>query len=80
MNGFHHYIPTPTGNFPDRLERTYTGYSSVPFNVQCVITDLFDGKVRTDYMSRTTFESHAVHAAFIGAGWADVYFHSPLGR
>jgi len=75
MNGMSHHIPTADKPWI----RATSGGSydhSAPFGVMLMIADLIDGKpARGDYMSRTEFGSVATYAAFIGAGWADVYRH-----
>jgi len=73
MNGMIHNLPTADLPWQNKL---YNGQydGSAPFSLMLMMADLLDGKpAPADYMSRYTFDSLPVYAAFMGAGWAVVY-------
>jgi hypothetical protein len=73
MNGMIHHLPTADVPWQDAPFNGRYDHSA-PFSMMLMIADLIDPHPSTtDYMSRTEFGSVATYAAFMGAGWADVY-------
>jgi hypothetical protein len=73
MNGMIHYLPTPDVPWQHDVPCNGRYEGSAPFNLGLVLADLTDGRIRTDPMSRIHFNSLPTYAAYMGAGWADVY-------